>query len=210
MLWTLTIVCTSITSASALPQTFEAPNREPRSNNEAISLAPADRELIARALIGEAAGEGQLGMAAVAHVIRNRMALRGLRIRNAKAFGVTVPEVLQQFDAMNPRRGGGAYRLAWAASLHHYSLIQALSIVDAVFSDPSDDPTGGALFYYNPATVRAPAWVEHFAPYNDRQLGNHRFLGQITGTEVRPERTFGNFVSGRSFTYRMPASGIQG
>jgi hypothetical protein len=89
-------------------------------------------------------------------------------------------------------------------------LIEALSIVDAVFSAPSDDPTGGALFSYNPATVCAPAWVEHSAPYNDREISNHRFVWQLTGTEVWPKRTFGNFVGGRSFTYRMPASGIQG
>jgi spore germination cell wall hydrolase CwlJ-like protein len=210
-LWTLAIVCASITSASALPQaSLEAPNRGTRSNTEAIPLAPGDRELIGRALIGEAAGEGQIGMAAVAHVIRNRMALVGVRVQNAKAFGLTVPQVLQQFDAMNRRRGGAAYRLAWATSLQHPSLMEALSIVDAVFNAPSDDPTGGALFYYNPATVRTPAWVEHFAPYNDRQIGNHRFVGLAPSTEVGPQRAFGNFISRKSPKPSTRASGLQG
>jgi spore germination cell wall hydrolase CwlJ-like protein len=61
-------------------------------NLAAIPVTPGDRELIARALIGEAAAEGQIGMAAVAHVIRNRMALMGVRVQHAIAFGRLCPK----------------------------------------------------------------------------------------------------------------------
>ena len=87
----------SVVNASAAPRIYDQSARKPLD-----PPAGADRDMLIRAIHGEAGNQGPEGMRAVASVIRNRAA-------NGGYGGDTVPGVLQapnQFEPMNtpPRR----------------------------------------------------------------------------------------------------------
>jgi hypothetical protein len=130
-------------------------------------LSPRDRELIVRTVLGEAAGEPDDGMAAVAAVIRNRL--------QSGQFGRSIPEVVlkpKQFEPWNTQ-DGRSRMMSYAADSEPYS--RAAQAVDAVFGGAAD-PTNGATHFYSPTAQAAlgrepPRWAQG-EPQN---IGRHAF-----------------------------------
>ena len=139
-----------------------------------------DEELrvLAWTLLGEAAGEGSLGMQAVAHVIRNR-AESGRFPSNPAAVALqSSSSGTHQFSTWNAlTNGGNLPRARFPVGSAQFN--QALSIVNKVFSPtPGADPTLGATHYYSPRGMdggEAPYWWSSEAPLGGKKVGNHIF-----------------------------------
>ena len=127
----------------------------------------SDRELLAKTLMAEAGGEGEIGMLAAGSVIANR-------VRNG-GYGDGVQGVIMkpgQFSAWNSVTGyaggeGGIQMDKVSPSASAYR------VADLILSGQYRDPTGGATHYYNDA-VADPAWGRR-AGGNWQRIGNHIF-----------------------------------
>lgn len=115
----------------------------------------------------EAAIDGDPGMRAVAHVVRNRV--------NHKDFPNSFAEVIcqkNQFSSMTLK--GDAMTVRWP-SVNDNAFAWALAIAEQVYYDPSAvDPTHGAIFYRNPQTATSE-WYEE----NIIQSGHYQQTAQI-------------------------------
>jgi N12 class adenine-specific DNA methylase len=132
------------------------------SNNSAPKQAPVmsrDRDDIINTIIAEAGGEGDAGMAAVASVIRNRAAERGLD----PASVVRQPKQFAGYE--NP--GRDAVKAMQDPAMRE----RAARIYDQVTGGEIDDPTGGADHYH--ANSVSPSWSKTMP--ETAQIGNHLF-----------------------------------
>lgn len=147
-----------------------------------------DRDILIKTVLGEAAGESEEGMAAVAHVLRNRAADR--------RWAGSVREVAlqeNQFSAWNKGAGGNNPH-KWKPGTPAYE--RAGRIVDIVMAGRHVDPTGGATHYYSPGGMKQlvaggtqknliPRWLDQEALKSGGtiRLGNHIFVGRSEGVE---------------------------
>ncbi|OPY59704.1 MAG: Spore cortex-lytic enzyme precursor [Pelotomaculum sp. PtaU1.Bin035] len=112
-----------------------------------------DVTLLARVIEGEAANEPLLGKVAVGAVILNRT--------KSASFPHTISDVIFQPDAFESISNGQAYRPLSQES------IQAAQMAMSGY-----DPSGGALFFWNPAKDVNPwIWSRNVVA----QIGNHIF-----------------------------------
>jgi len=149
-------------------------------------LSPQDRDMLVRTVIGEADSEPDVGKAAVANVVLNRL--------NAGGYGKTIPDVLlapKQFEPWsNPDK-----MMRYSADSPSYK--KAASIVDNVLAGSVDDPTGGATHFANVDTVKARGnnsamkWINGMS--NVSQIGSH---------------TFGNADAGRTKMAKNDLDGV--
>jgi N-acetylmuramoyl-L-alanine amidase len=128
----------------------------------------SDIDTLARTLWGEARGEGETGMHAVANVIMNR-------VRNPRWWGNTVESVCLQ----------PAQFTCWSHKDPNYEKLQAVTVeTDQVFAKAIEiatkaidagmvDITGGADHYYNPFHAN-PKWA--LESRMTKKIGNHVFL----------------------------------
>jgi spore germination cell wall hydrolase CwlJ-like protein len=151
-----------------------------------------DRDIGIRTILGEAANQGDDGMAAVAHVLRNR-ATDG-RWPSSIA-GVSLQP--KQFSAWNTGAGGNAIPNSVKPGDPMYE--KAGAVFDAVMSGKHVDPTGGATHYYSPAgmsklvadgdqTNSLPPWLSAETEKSGGQIkiGGHIFVGKANAAAVRP------------------------
>lgn len=111
-------------------------------------------DYLARIIYAEARGEPYLGQVAVGAVVLNRV--------RSPLFPNSIEKVLFEKHAFQPIQNGqfhgtpndSAYRAAREALGGH-------------------DPTGGALYFYNPAKVRAGNWIWDRPIL--KQIGSHIF-----------------------------------
>jgi spore germination cell wall hydrolase CwlJ-like protein len=167
-----------------------------------------DRDIGIRTMLGEAANEGANGLAAVAHVMRNR-ATDG-RWPSSIA-GVSLQP--KQFSAWNDGAGGNNLVRQYNPGDPIYD--RAGEIFDAVMAGKHVDPTGGATHYYSPAGMSklvadgdqsnlVPKWLSAEAEKSGGQIkiGGHIFVGKAnpaterTGTEPAPQVTATTIASG--------------
>ncbi|AEF94339.1 spore cortex-lytic enzyme [Desulfotomaculum nigrificans CO-1-SRB] len=118
-----------------------------------LQLSRQDLYDLARVVYGEARGESFEGQVAVASVVLNRL--------RSGQFGHTVQDVIFQPWAFTAVHDGQFYLEPDAT---------AFQAVQAALS--GWDPTGGALYYWNPVTATSP-WVWN-RPVVGR-IGNHVF-----------------------------------
>lgn len=125
-----------------------------QSSQGTLTATSSDVTLLARLIDAEAGGESYRGKVAVGAVVVNR--LRDSRYPN------TVREVIYQ-------RGQFAIHAMATRGAPSESSVRA-----AEAALRGEDPTGGALYFYNPRTARLDPW------WNSRtrliQIGNHLFL----------------------------------
>lgn len=118
-------------------------------------LSPAERDLLIRTVIGEAANQPPEGQAAVAHTVLNRL--------NSGKFGDSVTGIVlapNQFEPWTTRAGELA-RIS-PQSKNYQSVGD---IVDAVWGGHIPDPTRGATYFLQPETVlqrsgKLPDWAQ--------------------------------------------------
>lgn len=148
-------------------------------------MTPYEREILIRTIMGEADDAGPEGWAAVAHVIRNRMA-------DPRWPGNPASVALQpmQFSAWNEKRLGGNDLVNRKATHPQFQKVGA--VVDQVWQGKVPDPTGGATHYYAPAGMpdrREPKWFLKATQERGEQptrIGGHIFTGRAAGTPRRP------------------------
>ena len=118
-----------------------------------VPVTEEELELLARVIHGEARGEDFIGQVAVGAVVLNRVQSSG--------FPNTIREVIYQrnaFTAVNDKQinlvpNETAYRAALAAIM-------------------GEDPTGGAIYYYNPK-IATDRWIKTRPVI--KTIGNHTF-----------------------------------
>lgn len=131
-----------------------------------MPLTDRQRDTIVRTVLGEAANQSREGQAAVAWVIKNRA--------QSGQFGTNDPAQIArqpwQFSANNPL-GQGGNTVGRTARPSSSTYQRAQRIVDAVFNDEVDDPTGGATYYHTANSN--PGWDNSM--YRTAQIGAHVF-----------------------------------
>lgn len=127
-------------------------------------------QILAYALLGEAAGEDPTGQAAVVHVINNRAKQSG----NSAAYEALKPK---QFSSL---ANLSSLRAKYPQSSAQFQ--QALQTVQGVKAGTIPDPTNGATFFYankGKNAIGEPSWFSKVA-VSETQIGNHRFASQQT------------------------------
>lgn len=189
-------VFSDLPSPGQVPQSPPPPTRQPARpgpapggyNMPAINreLSTYERDVMVRTIIGEAANEGAVGQAAVAHTIRNRVM--------DERWGDDPAEVslqFKQFSTWNDGAGGNGLPTKYNPGDALYDRVA--NIVDEVWSGQTGDMTGGATFYYSPAGMdalvnegsqgnRLPNWLNE--QNADRGaapavIGGHVFTGRV-------------------------------
>lgn len=113
-----------------------------------VLAAPGAREAIARVAWAEAANQGDSGLLAVVCTILNRLA--------DQRWGASVDAVLNARAQFEPvLRAGGDWRGLPAARPEQRARIDTL--INLILDGRLGDPTGGALYFQNPAIVAARA-----------------------------------------------------
>lgn len=119
------------------------------------SSSTSDIQLIARAINGEARGEPYEGQVAVGAVILNRV--------NSSSFPNTVAGVIYQKGAFTAVSDGQI----------NVPISQGSSVLKAAQDALNGwDPTGGAIYYFNPATATSK-WI--WSRPVIKTIGKHRF-----------------------------------
>ncbi|HBG01318.1 MAG TPA: cell wall hydrolase [Firmicutes bacterium] len=128
--------------------------RTPRLEEAIVEITSQERDLLIRLVAAEARGEGLEGQIAVAAVIFNRV--------QSSRFPNTVWDVMHQAGQFTPILNG--------------TLPKSVSGTCAEAVDRAlhgEDPTGGALFFYNPSTTEA---ADYWATKPViKRIGNHNF-----------------------------------
>ncbi|MHB1651854.1 MAG: cell wall hydrolase [Desulfitobacteriaceae bacterium] len=125
----------------------------PSRGDKKIAVSPADRELLVRVIYAEARGENFDGQVAVGAVVLNRV--------KDPRFPKSIHEVIYQ---------PGAFTAVDDRQIHLQPDETADRAAEAALS--GIDPTGGAIYYYNPhlATDR---WIKSRQVI--KRIGNHTF-----------------------------------
>jgi hypothetical protein len=135
-------------------------------------IDPVERDFLIRTIIGEAANQPDMGKAAVAHVVLNRVNDGGFQGDNIQQV-VTAPK---QFEPWGTR---AAQLKAIPPTSPQYQ--DAAAIADGVLAGMIPDPTGGATHFANVKTVaqrgdpagRPGGWLSQMG--NVTQIGDHTF-----------------------------------
>ncbi|QAY68379.1 hypothetical protein ET464_05945 [Paenibacillus protaetiae] len=127
--------------------------KQAKQSNAGIAVSERELNLLARIIYAESRGEPMLGQIAVAAVVLNRV--------QAKGFPKTIEGVIEQpraFTAVDD----GQYNLQ-PDSAAYEAAIEALK---------GKDPTGGALYYFNPQTATSK-WI--WSRKQTIKIGRHIF-----------------------------------
>lgn len=134
-------------------------------------------DVLARTMWGEARGEGKAGMAAVGHVVFNRVDAQSW-------WGSTVEDVCRkpfQFSCWNSNDPNRARLLSLTAAdatfRIAFQIATELQTAQAIGARVRNDPTQGATHYYAPARVRKPLWAVGLVPC--ARIGGHDFFAGV-------------------------------
>lgn len=130
--------------------------------------AAREADILARTLDGEARGEDDEGMRAVAHVINNRA-------RNTGFYPSEIAQQDRQFSTWNQDDPNRERIQNLPTDDEGYQRARRIAV--DVLSGRDEDPTGGATHYYNPS-IANPDWSSSLT--NNNTIGNHTF-GNISG-----------------------------
>jgi spore germination cell wall hydrolase CwlJ-like protein len=153
-----------------------------------VQTSAEDRDVGIRTMLGEAGGEGEFGMAAVAHVLKNRAIDGRYGGTSIKAVALSP----KQFSAWNTGPGGIPAIREFQPESRAYQ--RAAKVYDAVMSGHHADPTDGATHYYSPKGMEllvkqgaqknlVPSWWGQQAALGSVNIGNHRFAGKAKGLD---------------------------
>lgn len=173
-------------------------------------MTPEEERILAWTLLGEAAGESDLGLLAVAHVIRNR-SLSGRFPSNPASVAIQNNGRFYQFSAWNaPGDQGNSPRARYPVGSDQFN--RASRVVEKVFGPtPGADPTDGATHYYSPGGMKdgkAPYWWTSEARWGEKTIGGHVFavrqVPKVTGFPTPVDRRPGQPAAPVQQQVRLP------
>jgi spore germination cell wall hydrolase CwlJ-like protein len=132
-------------------------------------------DAVAKTVYAEARGEGERGMRAVAHVIKNRC--KSDRWPSASYLQVVYDPL--QFSIWNPKTVGKPkdrnFRFIENLNRNHKLFRTCVGICKRVLKGRSPDPTNGADHYHTDEIT--PPWRDDLlaAGYKTKQIGSHIF-----------------------------------
>ncbi|MCL4514317.1 MAG: cell wall hydrolase [Firmicutes bacterium] len=129
-----------------------------------VAYSAQDRELLARLIHSEAGGEPFLGQVAVGAVVLNRV--------KSSEYPDSISRVIYQ-NTYNPNTGVSYPQFQVVADGRIYENPTATSYQAADLALAGQDPTGGALGFYNPAKTNQ-WWVASRSVVT--RIGNHVFF----------------------------------
>ena len=121
-----------------------------------IYITNDDIHLMAQIVYAESCAEPYEGKVAVASVILNRV--------KDKAFPDNVEDVIKQKAAFSCVKDG---KINVKPDEHSFR-----AVMDAL---RGKDPTGNAVFFYNPK-IATCSWMKNIAKKNNKKIGNHVFF----------------------------------
>ena len=139
--------------------------------DEKIAEDAAEKELLARAIYGEASNQGDEGMQAVGNVILNR-------VNGKDWYGNTITDVIlnpKQFSAFNDIEDKNYKRMMSATKENDEAYSKALEIAEGLMQGTIEDNTEGATHYYNPKGAN-PYWKDDPLMRSLKQIGDHWFF----------------------------------
>jgi Cell Wall Hydrolase len=146
-----------------------------RSKDPTVELDRKQLACLQRALYFEARGEGELGLAAVAHVALNRVGTRPAR--------ATVCDVVREPGQFAPYLNGEPDEADLAQTEEDASRL-AIEIAAQVMAGFLPDPSRGGRYFYAPAILKVvPAWVKGMK--ETARIGGHRFFAEPEIHEIR-------------------------
>lgn len=163
-------------------------------------MTEEEERVLAWTVLGEAAGEGNAGMAAVLHVIRNRSNSGRFPDNPAAVAMQGSNRPFAQFSTWNNGgNGGNQPRARYPVGSSAFQ--NALSVVRQVFGpNPGIDPTRGATHYYSPKGMiggKEPYWWKSEAPRGGLTIGGHIFAVKRAADapvpQARPGTGLGQF-----------------
>lgn len=118
----------------------------------------------------EARSESEEGVRAVMHVIRNR-------VYAWKKGWVEIITKDAQFTSMNPYKDTYDPQLDNWPATGDAAFGKMMSIAAVIYNGGDDDPTDGALYYWNPRTATSGSFKKNIASRKQRlaTIGNHDF-----------------------------------
>jgi hypothetical protein len=151
---------------------------------EAPQFSDKDLDLMTRTMLAEAGNQGEVGQAAVGHVIRNRL--------NEGRYGESIPDVItrpKQFSPWNPEMVGTKNdpRLIDPESDTYKA---SREIARRVLAGEIEDPTKGATHFANVDVVRAQRgelqpWLRNMVDSGQTmQIGAHTFGRADAGADI--------------------------
>lgn len=146
-------VKSQINSGAPPASNSQKPPNKPTSSNTPNGFSSNDIQLMANAVYGESRGEPFTGQVAVAAVILNRI--------NSSSFPNTVSGVIFQPGAFTAVADGQIYLTPNETAKK--------AVIDAI---NGWDPTGEALYYFNPDTATSP-WI--WGRPQIKRIGKHIF-----------------------------------
>ena len=130
------------------------------------------RLVLAQTIYGEARGEGYAGMAAVANVVMNRVAIGGWWGDNV----IAVCKAPWQFSAWN--EGDPNRRVIEAMRPGDNAVFDmAYEIAGKAVAGTLPDITGGATHYYARGSIAEPSWAR--GAVKTASLGGHDFFSGV-------------------------------
>lgn len=167
-----------------------------------LEVSPLDRDLLIRTVIGEAGNQDDLGKAAVANVVMNRL--------RAGNYGKDVKNVVLAKNQFEPWQTKAGELFAIKPDSPEYQ--KAAGIVDSVLAG-GEDPTKGAVNFLNPDIVKQrtggklPSWAQG----EGQRIGQHVFFGGKADEDqprlpddARPSTA----TKGLNFDDLVPAGGV--
>ena len=149
-------------------------------------ISSTDLDAVVRTIYGEARGESEKGMVAVAYVIKNRT--------EDKRWPSSPEKVVKQKYQFS----------SWNANDVNLKIITALSpnssfyknianIVKSVWAGSVTDPTNGSVYYFAPAGMpggKPPKWWPDAVAESKGQIhiGNHFFAGKKQASPAPPKK----------------------
>jgi spore germination cell wall hydrolase CwlJ-like protein len=139
-----------------------------------VSLDRVQVACLQRALYFEARGEGERGMAAVAHVALNRVGTKSTR--------ATVCDVVREPGQFAPYLTGEPDDADLAETDEDAAQL-AIEIAAQVMAGYLPDPSRGGRYFYAPAVLKvAPTWAKGMK--ETARVGGHRFFSEPPDTRV--------------------------
>lgn len=164
--------------AAALASAYTMmPNLAPETPTHQVSVNPEDQKILALTMWGEARNQGEAGMRAVGHVIKNRATDSNTKLFGSGIKGVALaPHQFSAWNAGDPNRNRMKNIDKLKPGNEDYdSWIKAQELAADILNGRDSDPTNGSLFYHT--TGVNPRWAKNITPV--KQIGSHLFYNDI-------------------------------